>query len=71
MASAVQALGIDGFNLMGTSFGGKVALWLAAQQAVDLTKDNPDSAAGKAARQEQDRLMKYAQTGTPSTPPKN
>ena len=43
----------------------------AAQQAVDLTKDNPDSAAGKAARQEQDRLMKYAQTGTPSTPPKN
>jgi tetratricopeptide (TPR) repeat protein len=43
----------------------------AAQQAVDLTKDSPDSAAGKAARQEQDRLMKYAQTGTPSTPPKN
>jgi tetratricopeptide (TPR) repeat protein len=43
----------------------------AAQQAVDLTKDNPDSAAGKAARQEQDRLMKYAQTSTPSTPPKN
>jgi len=43
----------------------------AAQQAVDLTKDNPDSPAGKAARQEQDRLMKYASTGTPSTPPKN
>lgn len=43
----------------------------AAQQAVDLTKDTPDSPAGKAARQEQDRLMKYAQTGTPSTPPKN
>jgi len=43
----------------------------AAQQAVDLTKDSPDSPAGKAARQEQDRLMKYAQTGTPSTPPKN
>ena len=46
----------------------------AAQQAVDLTKDNPDSAAGKAARQEQDRLMKYASTGTsgqPTTPPKN
>ena len=42
-----------------------------AQQAVDLTKDNPDSPAGKAARQEQDRLMKYASTGTPSTPPKN
>lgn len=43
----------------------------AAQQAVDLTKDTPDSPAGKAARQEQDRLMKYASSGTPSTPPKN
>jgi tetratricopeptide (TPR) repeat protein len=29
-----------------------------ANQAVDLTKDNPDSAAGKAARAEQDRLTK-------------
>jgi len=46
----------------------------AAQQAVDLTKDNPDSPAGKAARQEQDRLMKYASSGTSGqsgTPPKN
>jgi tetratricopeptide (TPR) repeat protein len=43
----------------------------AAQQAVELTKDNPDSPAGKAARQEQDRLMKYASTGTSTTPPKN
>jgi len=46
----------------------------AAQQAVDLTKDNPDSAAGKAARQEQDRLMKYSAGGTSGqagTPPKN
>ncbi len=45
-----------------------------AQQAVDLTKDNPDSAAGKAARQEQDRLMKYASggpSGQTATPPKN
>jgi len=44
------------------------------QQAVDLTKDNPDSPAGKAARQEQDRLMKYAGANTPGqagTPPKN
>jgi pimeloyl-ACP methyl ester carboxylesterase len=32
MSAAVTALGIDKFNLMGTSFGGKVALWLAAQQ---------------------------------------
>ena len=32
MAAAAQALGLDRFDLMGTSFGGKVALWLAAQQ---------------------------------------
>jgi pimeloyl-ACP methyl ester carboxylesterase len=32
MSAAVTALGIDKFNLMGTSFGGKVALWLALQQ---------------------------------------
>jgi pimeloyl-ACP methyl ester carboxylesterase len=32
MGTAVTALGIDTFNLMGTSFGGKVALWLALQQ---------------------------------------
>jgi pimeloyl-ACP methyl ester carboxylesterase len=30
--AAVKALGIDRFNLMGTSFGGKVALWLAVEQ---------------------------------------
>jgi pimeloyl-ACP methyl ester carboxylesterase len=29
MANAAQALGLDRFNLMGTSFGGKVALFLA------------------------------------------
>jgi pimeloyl-ACP methyl ester carboxylesterase len=32
MARAVDALGLDSFNLMGTSFGGKTALWLALQQ---------------------------------------
>ncbi len=32
MAKAVEKLGIDTFNLMGTSFGGKTALWLALQQ---------------------------------------
>ncbi len=32
MAAAVGKLGIDKFNLMGTSFGAKVALWLAVQQ---------------------------------------
>jgi pimeloyl-ACP methyl ester carboxylesterase len=31
MARAADALGLDRFNLWGTSFGGKVALWLAAQ----------------------------------------
>jgi tetratricopeptide (TPR) repeat protein len=43
-----------------------------AQQAVDLTKDNPDSPAGKAARQELDRLNKFAPGTTgQSAPPKN
>ena len=32
MAKAVGNLGIDTFNLMGTSFGGKAALWLALEQ---------------------------------------
>lgn len=44
-----------------------------AQQAVDLTKDSADSPAGKAARQELERLQTY--TKTPSSgqtaPPKN
>jgi pimeloyl-ACP methyl ester carboxylesterase len=32
MAAAADKLGIDRYNLMGTSFGGKTALWLALQQ---------------------------------------
>jgi pimeloyl-ACP methyl ester carboxylesterase len=32
MAKAVGALGADSFSLMGTSFGGRTALWLAVQQ---------------------------------------
>jgi pimeloyl-ACP methyl ester carboxylesterase len=32
MVKAVERLGIDRFNLMGTSFGGNTALWLALQQ---------------------------------------
>jgi pimeloyl-ACP methyl ester carboxylesterase len=32
MATAATRLGIDTFDLMGTSFGGKVALWVAVQQ---------------------------------------
>ena len=31
MGQATRALGLDTFNLMGTSFGGKTALWLALQ----------------------------------------
>jgi pimeloyl-ACP methyl ester carboxylesterase len=31
MASACRAIGIDRCGLLGTSFGGKVALWIAAQ----------------------------------------
>jgi pimeloyl-ACP methyl ester carboxylesterase len=33
MAAAVRALGIEVFDLMGSSFGGKVALWLAVRHA--------------------------------------
>ena len=32
MAAAAQALGLDRFNLMGASFGGKAALWLGLQK---------------------------------------
>jgi pimeloyl-ACP methyl ester carboxylesterase len=32
MAAAAQSLDLDRFNLMGTSFGGKVALWLGLQK---------------------------------------
>lgn len=44
-----------------------------ANQAVDLTKDHPDSPAGKAARAEQDRLTKLSSGSAPgqgATPPK-
>jgi pimeloyl-ACP methyl ester carboxylesterase len=36
MAKAAAEAGLDRFNLMGTSFGGKVALWLAAQQPASV-----------------------------------
>jgi pimeloyl-ACP methyl ester carboxylesterase len=32
IGEAIAKLGIDSYNLMGTSFGGKTALWLALQQ---------------------------------------
>jgi pimeloyl-ACP methyl ester carboxylesterase len=37
MAKAVAALGLDSFNLMGTSFGGKTALWLAVREPQRVT----------------------------------
>lgn len=40
-------------------------------QAVDLTKDRPDSGVGKAAREEQDRLTKLNSGAAPGTTPKN
>jgi len=36
MAKAVEKLGIDSFNLWGTSFGGKTALWLAVQRREEI-----------------------------------
>jgi pimeloyl-ACP methyl ester carboxylesterase len=44
MAAAAGALGLDRFNLMGTSFGGKTALWLAVQhpeQVLALVLESP------------------------------
>jgi pimeloyl-ACP methyl ester carboxylesterase len=37
MGRAVENFGIASFNLMGTSFGGKTALWLAVQQPQRVT----------------------------------
>ena len=37
MGRAAEALGLDRFNLWGTSFGGKAALWLAAQRPERLS----------------------------------
>lgn len=42
-----------------------------ADQAVELTKDRPDSPAGKAARTEQDRLNKLNVGNAPAPAPKN
>jgi pimeloyl-ACP methyl ester carboxylesterase len=44
MAKAASALGLDRFNLMGTSFGGKTALWLAAdapERVLGLVLESP------------------------------
>jgi pimeloyl-ACP methyl ester carboxylesterase len=37
MAAATDALGLDRFNIMGTSFGGKVAVWLVVQRPELIT----------------------------------
>lgn len=37
MADAAAALGLDQFNLIGTSFGGKAALWLAVEEPQRIT----------------------------------
>jgi pimeloyl-ACP methyl ester carboxylesterase len=37
MAAAADKLGLDRYDLMGTSFGGKAALWLALQQPERVT----------------------------------
>jgi len=42
-----------------------------ADQAVNLTKDQPDSGVGKAARQEKDRLTKLNSGSAPGQAPKN
>jgi tetratricopeptide (TPR) repeat protein len=42
-----------------------------ANQAVDLTKDHPESGVGKAARDEQDRLNKLSAGTAPGQSPKN
>ncbi len=42
-----------------------------ADQAVDLTKDRPDSGVGKAARDEKDRLTKLSGGAAPNAAPKN
>ena len=46
IASALTAMQIDRYNLLGTSFGGKVALWLAVQQperVLGLVLDAPSA----------------------------
>lgn len=42
-----------------------------ADQAIDLTKDRPDSGVGKAARDEKDRLTKLSSGSAPGGAPKN
>jgi len=53
MAKAASALGLDSFNLLGTSFGGKVALWLAAdapERVLGLVLEAPAAIAPEGGR---------------------
>ena len=53
MAAAAQKLGLDRYNLMGTSFGSKAALWLALQQperVLALVLQSPAAIRQKGAR---------------------
>jgi pimeloyl-ACP methyl ester carboxylesterase len=79
MAKAVDELGIDSFNLMGTSFGGKTALWLALQQrerVLALVLEAPAAIRPEAARPPSDlpneiaphRLYAHPER-VPSVPP--
>src|SRR5207237_8262595 len=53
MVKATDALGLDRFNLMGTAFGGRTALWLAAQhpeRVSALVLDSPAAIRPEGAR---------------------
>jgi pimeloyl-ACP methyl ester carboxylesterase len=53
MGKAADALGLDRFNLMGTSFGGRTALWLAAQhpeRVLGLVLESPAAIRPEGAR---------------------
>src|SRR5437763_8455443 len=53
MGAAADALGLDRYNLMGTSFGSKAALWLALQQperVLALVLQSPAAIRQKGAR---------------------
>src|SRR5213593_533870 len=46
MAQAVKNLGLDTFNLLGTSFGGKTALWLALEAPAAIRQEGAESPSG-------------------------
>ena len=78
MAAAADKLGLDHFNLMGTSFGGKTALWLAVQspeRVLALVLESPaairpEGAAPPPASPEQMARLLYAYPERqPPTPP--